>query len=135
MDRPDEDLHPIPDAEAVELAQRVEAEYRELLESPADASVRTPSDVVLERPQLTLRHYGPPDPAEGKLPVLLVPPLAASATCYDLRPGYSLAAHLSTGARPTYLADYGEVSLRHDQDLGLEHWVEEVLPTALATAR
>ncbi len=128
---PDDDLEPLPEAETAELTRRVEAEYRELLEASPDASARTPSEVVLQRPQLTLRHYGPQQPAAGMLPVLMVPPLAASATCYDLRPGYSLAAHFVQTGRPTYLADYGDISLRRDQDLGLEHWVEDVLPTSV----
>jgi hypothetical protein len=54
---PDDDLEPLPEAETAELTRRVEADYRELLEAWPDASARTPSEVVLQRPQLTLRHY------------------------------------------------------------------------------
>jgi polyhydroxyalkanoate synthase len=35
-----------------------------------------------------------------------------------------------TGGRPTYLLEYGEVSFK-DRALGMEHWIEEVLPTAI----
>jgi polyhydroxyalkanoate synthase subunit PhaC len=63
-------------------------------------------------------------------PVLLVTPLAAPATCFDLRRGCSLVEHLVTGGRPTYLVEYGAVSFR-DRNLGLEHWAEEVVPTAI----
>jgi polyhydroxyalkanoate synthase len=76
-------------------------------------------------------HYRP-DPvveAQGD-PVLLVTPLAAPATCFDLRRGCSVVEHLVTGGRPTYLVEYGAVSFR-DRDLGLEHWAEEVVPTAI----
>jgi polyhydroxyalkanoate synthase len=63
-------------------------------------------------------------------PVLLVTPLAAPAICFDLRRGCSLVEHLVGGGRPTYLVEYGNVSFR-DRSLGLEHWVEEVVPTAV----
>src|SRR3954447_2434068 len=76
-------------------------------------------------------HYPPADGVteEGD-PVLLVTPLAAPATCYDLRRGCSLVEHLVGAGRPTYLVEYGNVSFR-DRDLGLEHWVEEVVPSAV----
>lgn len=63
-------------------------------------------------------------------PVLLVTPLAAPAICFDLRRGCSLAEHLVTSGRPTYLVEYGNVSFR-DRNLGIEHWVEEVIPAAV----
>jgi polyhydroxyalkanoate synthase len=63
-------------------------------------------------------------------PVLLVTPLAAPAICYDLRRGCSLVEHLVDAGRPTYLVEYGAVSFR-DRDLGMEHWIEEVVPTAI----
>jgi poly[(R)-3-hydroxyalkanoate] polymerase subunit PhaC len=64
-------------------------------------------------------------------PVLLVPPLAAPATCFDLRRGCSLAEHLTDGGRRLYLVDYGTVSFS-DRRLGLEHWIDEVLPRTIA---
>ncbi|MFF5987846.1 alpha/beta fold hydrolase [Prauserella flavalba] len=63
-------------------------------------------------------------------PVLLVPPLAAPALCFDLRRGCSLAEHLVEGGRRTYLVDYGNVAFS-DRRLGIEHWIEEVLPRAI----
>ena len=66
-------------------------------------------------------------------PVLLVTPLAAPATCFDLRRGCSLVEHLVGGGRPTYLVEYGDVSFR-DRSLGLDNWVEEVVPTAIREA-
>ena len=62
--------------------------------------------------------------------MLLVPPLAAPATCFDLRRGCSLAEHFAALGYPTYLVDYGAISFS-DRALGLEHWVEEVIPTAV----
>jgi polyhydroxyalkanoate synthase len=63
-------------------------------------------------------------------PVLLVTPLAAPALCYDLRRGCSLVEHLVDAGRPTYVVEYGAVSFR-DRSLGMEHWIEEVVPTAV----
>ena len=65
-------------------------------------------------------------------PILLVTPLAAPALCFDLRRGCSLVEHLVTEGRPTYLLEYGQVSFRN-RSLGMEHWVDEVLPQAIET--
>lgn len=62
-------------------------------------------------------------------PVLLVTPLAVSASCWDLRPGQSLAAHLA-GSRPTYTIDYGRITFA-DRGMGFEDWVGDILPTAV----
>jgi polyhydroxyalkanoate synthase len=63
-------------------------------------------------------------------PVLLVPPLAAPALCFDLRRGCSVAEHFVSQGRATYLVDYGTVSFS-DRGLGIEHWIDEVLPRAI----
>ncbi|WP_370288930.1 alpha/beta fold hydrolase [Nocardioides sp.] len=76
-------------------------------------------------------HYRPAGAVkEQGDPVLLVTPLAAPSSCYDLRRGCSLVEHFVTEGRPTYLVEYGEVSFR-DRNLGMEHWVDEVVPTAI----
>lgn len=76
-------------------------------------------------------HYRPAGKVkESGDPVLLVTPLAAPSLCFDLRRGCSLVEHLVTGGRPTYLVEYGEVSFR-DRNLGMEHWVQEVLPESI----
>jgi polyhydroxyalkanoate synthase len=66
-------------------------------------------------------------------PVLLVTPLAAPSLCYDLRRGCSLVEHFVTQGRPTYLVEYGKVSFK-DRNLGMEHWVREVVPEAVRAA-
>lgn len=68
-------------------------------------------------------------PPEGP-PVLLVPPLAAPALCFDLRRGCSLAEYLVAGGHRAYLLDYGTISFA-DRGLGIEHWVDDVLPRAI----
>ncbi len=76
-------------------------------------------------------HYRPAAKVlESGDPVLLVTPLAAPALCFDLRRGCSLVEHFVGAGRPTYLVEYGEVSFR-DRNLGMEHWVDEVVPTAV----
>jgi polyhydroxyalkanoate synthase len=76
-------------------------------------------------------HYRPAASArEHGDPVLLVTPLAAPALCFDLRRGCSLVEHFVEAGRPTYLVEYGEVSFRN-RALGIEHWVEEVVPAAI----
>lgn len=76
-------------------------------------------------------HYRPAGHVkEQGDPILLVTPLAAPSSCYDLRRGCSLVEHFVTEGRPTYLVEYGEVSFR-DRNLGMEHWVDEVVPTAI----
>ncbi len=79
-------------------------------------------EVYHYRPAAKVREQGDP--------VLLVTPLAAPSMCFDLRRGCSLVEHLVTQGRPTYLVEYGEVSFK-DRSLGMEHWVDEVVPDAV----
>ncbi|SDB99944.1 alpha/beta fold hydrolase [Nocardioides lianchengensis] len=90
--------------------------------------------LVDEGPQRQVYHYRPSATARPQGdPVLLVTPLAAPAICFDLRRGCSLVEHLVEQGRPTYLVEYGGVAFR-DRNLGMEHWVDEVLPRAIEEA-
>jgi polyhydroxyalkanoate synthase len=103
---------------------------------------RMPSEVIDTGRTRTLHRYTPADGIGGQqrsdaetntardVPVLLVPPLASQAACFDLRRGCSLAEHLVTSGRPTYLVDYGDIRFA-DKDLGLEHWVSGVIPDSV----
>jgi len=92
---------------------------------------KMPRTLVDEGLLRQLYHYRPAGTAEETGdPVLLVTPLAAPASCFDLRRGCSLVEHLVGGGRRTYLVEYGEVSFR-DRNLGMEHWIEGVLPEAI----
>jgi polyhydroxyalkanoate synthase len=104
-------------------------------------TTRMPSEVIATGRTRTLHRYTPANDIGGKrsdqelntthdAPVLLVPPLGSQAACFDLRRGCSLAEHLITAGRPTYLVDYGDIKFA-DKDLGLEHWVTEVLPESV----
>jgi polyhydroxyalkanoate synthase len=93
---------------------------------------RTPtrSHVIDEGPQRIVRRFRPTRRARWHAPVLLVPPLAAPASCFDLWRGCSLAGHLVAAGYPTYLVDYGSIAFS-DRQLGLEHWVDDVIPSAV----
>lgn len=92
----------------------------------------TPARIIHEEPQCTVFRYLRDDVGTraDRAPVLLVPPLAAPALCFDLRRGHSLAEHLLDAGHPVYLVEYGPIAFS-DRELGLEHWVEDVIPTAL----
>jgi polyhydroxyalkanoate synthase len=91
---------------------------------------RTPARIIDEAPKRTIYEYLPTHRRVRHLPVLLVPPLAAPTICFDLRRGCSLAEHLLGLGHPTYLLEYGPIGFS-DRDLGLEHWVQDVIPTAI----
>lgn len=93
---------------------------------------RTPARIIDEAPKRTIYQYLSPEERTRHLPVLLVPPLAAPTICFDLRRGCSLAEHLLSLGHPTYLVEYGPIGFS-DRDLGLEHWVADILPTAIRT--
>lgn len=52
---------------------------------------RMPAEVIDSGPQRTVSRY---EGSRRRNPVLLVPPLAAPAICFDLRRGCSVAEHL-----------------------------------------
>jgi poly[(R)-3-hydroxyalkanoate] polymerase subunit PhaC len=115
------------------LPAAAENAYRKL-SGRGIADVRAwPSEVIGEGPQRTVhRYFNPAGEPSQKTPVLLVPPLASPAICFDLRRGNSMAEHLTSLGYPTYLVDYGPISF-DDRELGLEHWVDDVLPGAAGT--
>lgn len=93
---------------------------------------RMPRDAVVGSPGATLHRYRPL-PGVAALdapPVLLVPPLGAPDFAYDLRRGCSLVEHLLRAGRTVFLVDYGAISFA-DRGLGLENWVDDVVPRAL----
>ena len=93
-----------------------------------------PSSIIDEGPQRTVHRYRPTVRARRHAPVLLVPPLAAPARCFDLRRRASLVQHLLALGYPTYLVDYGPIAFS-DRQLGLEHWVDDVIPKAVDAVR
>ena len=63
-------------------------------------------------------------------PVDLFPPLAAPSLAFDLRRSNSVVEYFVGQGRPVYLVDYGPVDFTH-RSLGIEHWVDEVIPWAI----
>ena len=93
-----------------------------------------PRRVIDRGPQRTLYRYDPvPGHRAAGPPVLLVPPLAAPALCFDLRRGCSLVEHLLNEGRRVYLVDYGAIAFS-DRNLGIEHWIDSVVPRAVKRA-
>jgi polyhydroxyalkanoate synthase len=95
------------------------------VESPRPVPTRT----VSEQDHWTLRRYGAGAEPGGE-PILLVPPLAVSIHCFDLRADQSLAAYLLGTGRPVYVVDYGQITFA-DRDMGLEDWFDRIVPGAL----
>jgi len=92
-----------------------------------------PRTLIDDGPLREVYHYRPQKKVrETGDPILLVTPLAAPALCFDLRRGCSLVEHFVQGGRPTYLVEYGQISFKN-RGLGIEHWVEEVVPEAIKT--
>ena len=89
-----------------------------------------PRVLVDKGPNRSVYRFAAPGRDLGGEPVLLVPPLAVPSFCFDLRRGCSLAEHLVGQGRRTYLVDYGDVRFS-DRGLGLEHWINEVLPRTI----
>ena len=93
-----------------------------------------PRTLIDDGPLREVYHYRPQKKTkESGDPVLLVTPLAAPSLCYDLRRGCSLVEHFVQQGRPTYLVEYGEISFKN-RKIGLEHWVDEVVPEAIRAA-
>lgn len=92
---------------------------------------KMPRTLIDEGALREVYHYRPAKTVKATGdPVLLVTPLAAPATCFDLRRDCSLVEHFVNGGRPTYLVEYGQVSFK-DRNLGMEHWITEVIPEAI----
>lgn len=68
--------------------------------------------------------------AAGTSPVLLVPPLAVDASCYDLAPGQSVVGEILAMGRIPYVVDYGDMG-RADRHLGFEAFFDDIVPQAI----
>lgn len=88
---------------------------------------RTPSVIVGDGPHRTLRRFGPDRAGD---PVLLVTPLAAPSSCYDLMPDQSVVQFLVDLGRSVYVLDYGPMN-HDDRDLGFEMWIDDIVPEAI----
>ncbi|MBF6174666.1 alpha/beta fold hydrolase [Nocardia blacklockiae] len=99
------------------------------IEEPAP----TPATVLWDEPHRRLLRFerSAADPiGTDDAAVLLVPPLAAPASCFDLRPDQSVARFLLESGRHPYVIDYGEITFA-DRRLGFEDWIDDILPAAI----
>ncbi|SNY80546.1 polyhydroxyalkanoate synthase [Nocardia amikacinitolerans] len=97
--------------------------------SGVEAPDPAPSTVLCDEPHRQLRRYEG-GASDGASAVLLVPPLAAPASCFDLRPGQSVARFLRDSGRATYVVDYGDITFA-DRKMGFEDWLDDILPEAI----
>lgn len=93
-----------------------------------EAPEPTPSTVLWDAEHRQLRRFEAAAPVDSA--VLLVPPLAAPASCFDLRPDQSLARFLLGTGRTPYVIDYGEITFA-DRRMGFEDWIDDILPEAV----
>lgn len=101
----------------------------------------TPYDLIHEDGLLSVRCYRPleetPEPARSKrhrVPVLLVPPLAADPLNFDLLPQRSLVRFLLQEGFKVYLVDFGSPDKDHSH-LGLSDYTTRMLPAAIVAVR
>lgn len=104
--------------------------------SGVEAPDPAPSTVLWDEPHRQLRRFDQRVEADETVTpatdsaVLLVPPLAAPASCFDLRPDQSLAGFLLETGRAPYVIDYGDITFG-DRRMGFEDWIDEILPEAV----
>ncbi len=119
-----------PPLRAVDFAVEAAANLFDLTIGDSSTDPRPkPFSVIDDGPQRTVRRYEPRSrPVRGS--ILLLPPLAGPASCFDLRPGVSMVEYFTWLGYRTYVVDYGPIGFS-DRELGLEHWVDDVIPKAL----
>ena len=101
----------------------------------------TPYDLIHEDGLLSVRCYRPLEAGESpprrkrhRVPVLLVPPLAADPLNFDLLPQRSLVRFLLAEGFKVYLVDFGSPDKDHSH-LGLADYTTRMLPAAIASVR
>ncbi|MDX5300125.1 MAG: alpha/beta fold hydrolase [Gammaproteobacteria bacterium] len=109
---------------------------------------QTPYEVIYRDRIMSVRHYLPLEeaqicvegemldvsPSRYRVPLVLVPPLAATSIIFDLLPQRSVVRYFLARGFDVYLIDWGEVTADHS-DLSLETYVLEWMPGALARVR
>lgn len=130
------------------LSAAVHAVERRLFSENFNVSNRTPFDTIHEDGIMSVRHYHPlavdeilvgtepmsVAPERHRIPVVLVPPLAATSMIFDLLPQRSVVRYLLARGFDVYLIDWGEVTADHS-NLSLETYVLDWMPTALDAVR
>lgn len=108
----------------------------------------TPYDVIYRDRIMSVRHYLPLEDTSitvgdeeievksgrHRVPLVLVPPLAATSMIFDLMPHRSVVRYFLAKGFDVYLIDWGDVTEEHS-DLSLETYVLEWMPAALQHVR
>ena len=109
---------------------------------------QTPYEVIYSDRIMSVRRYEsleeptirvgdetlPVAPTGHRIPLVLVPPLAATSMIFDLLPQRSVVRYFLARGFDVYLIDWGEVTADHS-DISLETYVMEWMPAALAAVR
>ncbi|WP_202922411.1 alpha/beta fold hydrolase [Sinimarinibacterium sp. NLF-5-8] len=109
---------------------------------------QTPFETVFSDGLMSVRYYMPlteaeitvgrdtlaVSPTQHRIPVVLVPPLAATSLNFDLLPERSLVKFLLAHGHRVYLVDWGDPQAEHHH-LGLQHYTTRMLPEALKVIR
>ncbi|MAL99770.1 alpha/beta fold hydrolase [Hydrocarboniclastica marina] len=126
----------------------INAVERRLFSDRFIVSNKTPYDIIYQDGIMSVRHYlpleedeiqvgdtmVPVEPVRQRVPVVLVPPLAATAMIFDLLPQRSLVRYFLARGFDVYLIDWGEVEAEH-HGLSLESYVLDWMPAALKAVR
>lgn len=112
-------------------------------------SNQTPFETIARRAPMTVRYYPPLDQGsipltdgsslpvqttEHPVPLVIVPPLAATSVIFDLIPQRSLVRYLRARGFRVYLVDWGSPGERYAH-YSIRHYAEEMLGEALAAVR
>ena len=112
-------------------------------------SEQTPHEVIHEQGIMSVRYYPPLEASQIQLgrdevldvvdecvdvPLVLVPPLAARPTIFDLMPERSLVRYFVARGFRVYLIDWGEPGREHAH-YGLGDYVNRLMPEALDKVR
>lgn len=126
----------------------INAVERRLFSDRFIVSNKTPYEIIHRDGIMSVRHYLPLEDDEiqvgdtripvaserHRVPVVLIPPLAATAMIFDLLPQRSLVRYFLARGFDVYLIDWGEVEAEH-HDLSLENYVLDWMPAALDAVR
>lgn len=108
----------------------------------------TPYDVIYRDRIMSVRHYLPLEESSvnigdevvevsqqrHRVPLVLVPPLAATSMIFDLMPHRSIVRYFLAKGFDVYLIDWGDVTEDHS-DLSLETYVTEWMPAIMQQVR
>lgn len=112
-------------------------------------SNQTPFEVLLKSGPMTLRYYPPLEEhyiplgdgsqlsvavKEQDIPLIIVPPLAATALIFDLMPERSMVRYFRARGYKVYLVDWGEPGKKYNH-LGIKDYVEDLLSEAINSVR